>query len=351
MTDAVRIEATVAARGLDLAVGIPEGGTVAVVGPNGAGKSSLIHLIAGSLAPDTGSVTMLGRTVSAPGRMLPAHRRRLGYLEQRALLFPHLTVLENVAYGPRSRGASKVEAQERAARELAEIGLGELGQRRPAQLSGGQAQRVALARALAIDPDVMLLDEPFAALDATVTPELRRLLRARLRGLTTVLVTHDFLDVVSLADHVIELGKGSVVGGGAVEDVAQGPSSEFLAHFVGLNLLRGVIDDDGALALGEGVAVAGLAEHGLTRGEARAVFPPTAVSVFRTAPHGSPRNVLPAVVELVEDRWPVQRVILRVAGHRLAADLTPEAVREMALAPGDRVLAVLKATQVALYQG
>ncbi|MFD0867402.1 ATP-binding cassette domain-containing protein, partial [Tessaracoccus lubricantis] len=113
MTDAVRIDATVASRGLDLAVGIPEGVTVAVVGPNGAGKSSLVQLIAGSLAPDAGSVSLLGETVSAPGRIVPVHRRRIGHLGQRALLFPHRSVLDNIAFGPRSRGATRAAALER----------------------------------------------------------------------------------------------------------------------------------------------------------------------------------------------------------------------------------------------
>ena len=350
MADAVRIDATVAARGLDLAVGIPEGRTVAVVGPNGAGKSSLIELIAGGLLPDTGTVSLRGRELSSPKRAVPMHQRPFGHLEQRALLFPHLSVLDNVAFGPRARGVSKQAARQRARAELEAVGLAGLAGRRPSQLSGGQAQRVALARALAIDPEVVLLDEPFAALDATVTPELRRLLRARLRGLTALLVTHDFLDVVALADHAVELDRGSVVGEGPVEAMAQSPATEFLAGFVGLNLLRGEALD-GELALGGGVAVAGLAQGDLPDGEARAVFPPTAVSVFRAAPHGSPRNELPAVVEGIEDRWPVQRVTLNVAGQRLAADLTPGAVRELGLARGDHVVAVLKATQVSLHRG
>ncbi|MDO5676316.1 MAG: ATP-binding cassette domain-containing protein [Propionibacteriaceae bacterium] len=351
MSDAVRIDAAVAGRGLDFAVGIPEGRTTAVVGPNGAGKSSLIQLIAGGLLPDRGTVALHGLELSGPGRAVPVHKRQFGYLEQRALLFPHLTVLDNVAFGPRSRGVSKAAARARAEEELAAVGAGDLASRRPSQLSGGQGQRVALARALAIDPEVVLLDEPFAALDSTVTPELRRLLRTRLRGVTTVLVTHDFLDVVSLADHVVEVGGGAVLGQGSVDSMAQRPTTEFLAGFVGLNLLRGTSRAGGELVLGEGVSVAGLSDAPLADGEARAVFPPTAVSLFRAAPHGSPRNELPAVVELVEDRWPVQRVTLSVAGQRLAADLTPAAVRELALAPGDRVVAVLKATQVALHQG
>ncbi|NHB84202.1 ATP-binding cassette domain-containing protein [Tessaracoccus sp. HDW20] len=155
------------------------------------------------------------------------------------------------------------------------------------ELSGGQAQRVAIARALAIDPEIVLLDEPFAALDAAATPELRRLLRERLRGITTAMVTHDPLDVLSLADGVAHLDGGRVVLQAGVDRVFQNPRTRFLADFVGLNLLHGRALGD-AVELTDGAVVAGLAERPLGDGEARAVFPPGAVSIFRRAPHGSP---------------------------------------------------------------
>lgn len=343
----VRVRASVAARGLELDVTVPAGETLAVVGPNGAGKSSLVQLVAGGLLPDAGTVTLGEGVLAGPRGHVPTHRRRVAHVEQRSLLFPHLSVLDNVAFGPRSAGATAAAARSRAETELAAVGCAELAQRRPAHLSGGQAQRVALARALAIDPAVVLLDEPFAALDAAVTPELRRVLRDRLRGITTVLVTHDFLDVVALATRVVELGDGKVVAAGAVDDLCQRPTSAFLAGFVGVNLMHGTAHD-GALRLADGSLLAGVGDR-LPAGPARAVFQPSAVSLFATAPHGSPRNELPAVVVRVEDRWPVQRVVLEVAGQQLAADLTPESVRELGLAPGDRVVAVIKATQVALH--
>ncbi len=195
----------------------------------------------------------------------------------------------------------------------------------------------------------MLLDEPLAALDATVAPEVRVLLRQRLRGITTVLVTHDFLDVVTLADRVVELSEGRVVAEGDVDEVCQRPTSAFLAGFVGVNLLHGGAKGDGVVRLDECTVVTGIAADPLPDGPARAVFAPAAVSVFRDPPHGSPRNELPAVVVAVEDRMPVQRVILDVAGQRIAADLTPAAVRDLGLAPGQRVVAVIKATLVSLY--
>ncbi len=348
MTEALRIDARVVDRGVDARLALEAGRLLALVGPNGAGKSTCIQLLAGALGPDDGTVEVGGEVVADARRVVPAHRRRVGYLEQRPLLFPHLSVADNVAFGPRSRGVANADARRRAEQELEAVGLEGFGDRRTRELSGGQAQRVAIARALAIDPAVVLLDEPFAALDAAATPELRRLLRDRLRGITTVLVTHDPLDVLALADRVAHLDGGRVVLEGDVDPVLQNPSTRFLADFVGLNLLHGRVEE-GAVHLADGSAVAGLAESGLAAPEARAVFPPAAVSIFRVAPHGSPRNELPARVVAVEDRGLVQRVSLEVAGQRIQADVTPSAMRDLGLAPGDRVVAVVKATQVALH--
>ena len=346
---AVRLDARVDARDVELALTVGEGELLAVVGPNGSGKSTCIQLLAGALRPDSGTVTLGGVVAAGPGVFLPPHRRRIGYLEQRPLLFPHLGVVDNVAFGPRSRGLPAAAARRRAGVELEAVGLAGFGGRRVHELSGGQAQRVAIARALAIDPDLVLLDEPFAALDAAATPELRRLLRERLRGLTTVLVTHDPLDVLALADGVAHLAAGRVVLRDGVDAVFQRPQTRFLADFVGLNLLHGTAEGASAVRLPSGGVVAGLAEVDLRGGGARAVFPPGAVSLFRDAPHGSPRNELPAVVTGVEDRGLVQRVSLDVAGQRIHADVTPSALRELSLGNGDAVVAVVKATQVTLH--
>ncbi len=351
MPDAIHVHAVVPERALDLDVRVPDGSTLAVVGPNGAGKSSLLQLISGELRPDPGLVTVHGVPFSGPVRHVPPHRRRFGHLEQRPLLFPHLTVADNVAFGLRARGTGQAEATARALAELDAVGCEDLAARRPAALSGGQAQRVSLARALAVDPEVMLLDEPLAALDATVAPELRRLLRDRLAGVTTVLATHDLLDVVALADDMIELGGGRVLARGPVDDLCQRPSTPFLAGFVGVNLLHGTSRGGSEVWIGDDLAVAGSAAQPLPPGPARAVFSPAAVSVFAQAPHGSPRNEMPAVVVHVEDRWPAQRVVLDVVGQRIAADLTPQSVAELGLGAGVPVTAVLKATQVTLHPG
>lgn len=349
MADAIRIDARIEARDVDLDLTFGEGELVALIGPNGSGKSTCIQLIAGALRPDRGTVALDGEVVADPRRLVPPHRRRIGYLEQRPLLFPHLSVLDNVAFGPRSRAVSVSASRARAERELDGVGLAGFGARRVGELSGGQAQRVAIARALAIDPDIVLLDEPFAALDATTTPELRRLLRDRLGGITTVLATHDPLDVLALADGVAYLSEGRAVLQTGVDRLFQVPATRFLADFVGVNLLHGRVVADDTVRLSGGALVAGIAEARLREGEARAVFPPEAVSLFRMAPHGSPRNELAAVVVGIEDRGLVQRVGLDVDGQRIHADVTPSALRELSLGVDDDVVAVVKATQVSLH--
>lgn len=349
MADAVCVAAAITNRGVDLDLTAATGQLTAVVGPNGSGKSTCIQLVAGALQPDAGSVILDGETVAGPRRHVPAHRRRVGYLEQRPLLFPHLNVLDNVAFGPRARGAERAAARERAYSELTAVGASDLAARRPRQLSGGQAQRVAIARALAIDPDVVLLDEPFAALDAASTPELRRLLRERLAGVTTLLVTHDLLDVLALADRIAVLESGRVVATGAVDDVLTAPPTGFVADFVGVNLLHGRAVDGATLQLDDGPALIGIGE--LRAGEpARATIAPDAVSLHRTPPGGSPRNSFEARVVSLDSRGPVVGVSVAIAGQTVRADLTAAAVTELGIVPGATVFAVVKATQVTLHR-
>lgn len=212
------VTARLGARRLDLAVTVAEGQTLAVTGPNGAGKSSLLEIVAGLLVPDAGRAVLDGRTLfdlDAAGRgpWVPAHDRGVVLLAQDPLLFPHLSVLENVAFGPRSRGTDRRRARAAAAQWLDAVDAAALAGRRPAELSGGQAQRVAVARALAADPRLLLLDEPFASLDSTAAPALRELLRRVLAGRMAVVVTHDPADVRALADAEVHLEHGRVAGG------------------------------------------------------------------------------------------------------------------------------------------
>jgi molybdate transport system ATP-binding protein len=223
----------------------------------------------------------------------------------------------------------------------------ELADRRPLELSGGQAQRVAVARALAADPELLLLDEPMAALDVAVTPALRLTLRRVLADRSVVLVTHDALDALLLADTVVVLEGGRVVERGPAAEVLRRPRSAFAARVAGLNLLTGTWAHDGVHTPG-GTVVRGLVSGPAPAdGDAAvAVFAPSAVSVFRDAPGGSPRNAVAAVVTEIEPRG--DRV--RVRAGEVSADVTAQALAELDLVPGTAVTLTVKATEVSVYR-
>ncbi|MCA1005766.1 ATP-binding cassette domain-containing protein [Rhodococcus hoagii] len=352
------LRARVAARGLDVELSVAPGEVVAILGPNGAGKSTLLDVAAGLLRPDEGRVVLDDRvlTDTAKDVAVPSHQRAVALLAQEALLFPHLTVRENVAFAPRSAGAGRREAYAVADRWLDEVDAAALANRRPRQLSGGQAQRVAIARALAAGPQLLLLDEPMAALDVGVAPAVRALLRRVLRtgDHTAVIVTHDVLDAISLADRVVVLDAGRVVEEGTVERVLARPRSAFAARIAGINLVAGKVRGD-VLDTVAG-AVHGIAEDGCDDGEpAVAVFGPTAVAVHRVQPEGSPRNVFRVRIAEIEGLGRHGHAIrVRAADHPdgsagLVADVTAAAVAQLDLAPGDDVWFAVKATEVAVY--
>ena len=346
--------ATVPGRDVEVAFDVAEGETIAVLGPNGAGKSTVLAVAAGLLRPATGRVELAGRvllSVGGPGSTLDKvdiapHRRRVALLAQEPLLFPHLSVLDNVAFGPRSTGTSRAPARVRAQEWLDEVGIGELADRRPAQLSGGQAQRAAVARALAAEPDLLLLDEPMAALDVAVAPALRQTLRRVLADRTCVVVTHDVLDALLLSDRVIVLEGGRVVETGATREVLTRPRSAFAARLAGLNLLVGRWSGT-ALELDDGTTLSGLVadEQPVVGEPVVAVFRPTAVAVYRQAPHGSPRNVVPVTVTTVEPMGD----LVRVRAGDLSADVTAPAAAELELVPGLPAHFSVKATEVEIY--
>ncbi len=241
----------------EVSLRIDGGDLVAVLGPSGCGKTTLLLAIAGLLPVGAGSIRIGERELSRPGRTVPAEKRGIGWVPQEASLFPHLSVAENIGFAlARGRGAASVRARRIA--ELAElVGLGGLTGRAPNQLSGGQVQRVALARALAPRPELLLLDEPFAALDTQLRVGLRRevaeLLRAQ--GTTSLLVTHDQEEALTLADRVAVLRDGRLEQFGTPEEIYQHPASAWVASFVG-----DVVELDGAWRGGRVICALGSVE-------------------------------------------------------------------------------------------
>lgn len=341
-------------RDVDVELSLDDGDVLAVLGANGAGKSTVLSLIAGLLRPDSGRIT-LGEDVvtdTDAGVFVRPHARGVAMLAQQALLFPHMSVAANVAYGPRCRGLGRAHARSVAHQWLQTVDAADLSDRRPAQLSGGQAQRVAIARALAAEPQVLLLDEPMAALDVTAAPAVRRVLRSVLRdgGRTAVMVTHDLLDALGVANKVIVIDGGRIVERGSVRDVLTTPRSEFAARIAGVNLISGVVRTPGTLTTAWGTEVVGVGE--VEPGSAGvALFHPSAVSVHTDQPHGSPRDVVPVTItelDLIGGSVRVRGAEQPDGGTGLTADVTAGAATDLDLAPGRQVYFAVKAHEVQL---
>ena len=331
------------------------GRTTAVVGPNGAGKSTMLRVIAGLLRGDRGSRISLGDEVFRDDRVfVPPHRRGVALLSQDARLFPHLTVAENVAFAPSAQRLTRAAVAERVRRWLAAVEVEELADRKPDELSGGQAQRVAVARAMAAEPRVLLLDEPFRALDVDVASRLRALLRGLLadHGRTTIMVTHDPVDALGLAEDIVVLEQGRVVESGSTRQVLTNPGSRFTASLSGLNLFVGQIGEDSTVvdesgsqvvgSVGEDVPVGGLGAGT----PAAATFSPRAVAVYLEEPHGSPRTTLRAIVRDVVPRGDHAVVNTDVGDQVVSAEVTWAAVADLGLVAGLDVVLVVKASEV-----
>jgi molybdate transport system ATP-binding protein len=345
----VDIAVTLGPLALDVRFDVQPGELVAVIGPNGAGKSTLLRCIAGLLPIDRGRILIDDVTVDDPAAsvFVPAEHRSIGVVFQDYLLFPNMTATDNVAFGLRARGRHRRQAAEIAASWLDRVGMRSHAAHKPGALSGGQAQRVALARALAVDPRVLLLDEPLAALDAGARGAVRRDLRSHLAAFDgiRVLVTHDPVDAYALADRVVVIESGRVVQTGTLGEVTAHPRSQYVADLVGLNLVAGVLRS-GVLTTSAGatIVVAGEAPAG----GALVAIRPQAVSLHREHPEGSPRNVWELTVGDIDHR----RDRIRVALHGelpIVAEVTPAALVELDLRPGERIWASVKATDIVAY--
>lgn len=331
---------------VDLAV--QPGAVLVLLGPNGAGKSTVLRVLAGLLRPDAGRVVLGATVLDDPqaGQHVPPYERAIGMVFQDYLLFPHLSTVDNVAFGLRSRRVPKVRARAAARDWLERVGLGDYAKAKPGDLSGGQAQRVALARALIGSPELLLLDEPLAALDARTKLEVRADLRRHLSEYAgaTVVVSHDPIDAMALADEVAVIEHGRVVQSGPPGEVARRPRTDYVARLIGLSLLAGT-GEGTTVRLESGASVA-IAEP--AQGSVYVAIRPEAVAIYPTEPHGSPRNVWPARVATATPHGSAVRLDL-TGPVPLTADLTASAFAELGLAPGSAVWATVKAHEVEVY--
>jgi molybdate transport system ATP-binding protein len=333
---------------LDLRITIDSGEVVALLGPNGAGKTTALRALAGLQPLSAGHLTLDGRDLDRPDRRVwaPAERRPIGVVFQDYLLFPHLSALDNIAFGPRRHGVRPHEARQRAARWLDRVRLAEYASRKPRHLSGGQAQRVALARALAVDPALLLLDEPLAALDARTRLDTRAELHRHLAEHpgATLLVTHDPLDALVLADRLVIIEHGRVVQEGDAATITAQPRSDYVARLVGLNLYRGTADDHTVTLTGTFSLITTDSLHG----DAFVAFPPSAVALHPARPDGSPRNVWPATITGIQRHGDNLRVQLD-GPIPVAADITAAAAAHLHIVPGQPVWAAVKAAETRAY--
>lgn len=332
---------------LEVALGIAPGETLALLGPNGSGKSTAVDALAGLRPLERGHIRLDGRVLDDPvaGEFVGPEHRRIGVVFQDHLLFDHLSVLDNVMFGPLASGEGRAEARRIANEWLDRLDLAEFAARRPAQLSGGQSQRVALARALAVGPALLLLDEALAALDIDTRSTLRRVLADHLGAFAgpRLLITHDPTDAFLLADRIAIIERGRLTQLGSGEDIRRRPATPYAAALAGTNLLRGT-NRAGRLELaGHGIDLQ-TADSG-SSGPVLITVHPTAIALHLDRPSGSPRNTWRTTVDTVEPLGDTTRITLGPP-LPLGVDITAGATSALALRPGADVWASVKATEV-----
>jgi molybdate transport system ATP-binding protein len=366
---------------------IEAGKTLVLLGESGAGKSTVLRLLAGLLQPDSGSIC-LNETVycdTARRIVVPPQERSYGYVFQDYVLFPHLTVFENVAFGLRAQHLSRLEIRTRVRDALACVQLSGLEQRHPSQLSGGQQQRVALARAVVLAPQLLLLDEPLAALDVQTRREVRHTLRQLLSALavTTVMVTHHYLDALFFGDQILVLDHGYVIQQGGQQELREQPRSSYVAELAGVNFFRGRIigyESDTTCRIRIGHTVGGEGhevrqiypdeviaslretdplEQKLAPGtEANVVIDPRSITLHTAPPEGSARNLLRGeIVHILylagstghDDGRVRISLSLEPGNLPLTAEITETSAIRMHLAKGQHIYATFKATEASVY--
>ena len=325
----------------DVSLDIAENEYFVLLGPTGAGKTLLLELIAGFHIPDEGRILLNGVDVTQE----PPEKRQIGFVYQDYSLFPHMTVEENIAFGLKVRGLPKKEI-ERKVEEMKElVGISNLGSRYPSTLSGGEQQRVSVARALAVDPTVLLLDEPLSALapktQAAIRTELRRIHNAR--AVTTVHVTHNQTEAMVLADRIGLLMNGSIAQVGSPEDLFTRPMNERIAGFVGVeNILRGKVrvNTAGVAVIdAEGCEIFSVTD--IKEGEVEVYIRPENIVLSKTQLNSSARNAFKGEIAKITNLGPILNVEL---DNGLKVFITKQSSEEMQLKPGAQVYASFKAT-------
>lgn len=334
---------------LDAALSVEAGEVVALLGPSGSGKSTVLRTLSG-LLPLTGGKVVLDDIVlddPANGIRVKTERRPVSMMFQDYLLFPYLSALENTAFGLRARGMERQEARAKARDALDLLGVAHLASSRPRQMSGGQQQRVAMARAIVTEPRLLLLDEPLAALDVATRAEIRRYLRSMLHQTraASVLVTHDLLDAVAVADRLVVMEDGHIVQSGTPVEVTTRPRSPFVAQVVNINLVSGVAHASSLEADGGGrLAV----ETDLT-GDVLAVIQPDTISVSRDRPEGAGPNVWSGKIGAI-DLLP-DEVRVEVQGAPTVSAVIPRAaLEELQLDDGGELWVSVDPSDITVYR-
>ncbi len=365
---------------LSLSFAAEVGKTTVLLGESGSGKTTVLRLLAGLLSPQSGHIA-LDEVVYFDGEShiaVPPQERPFGYVFQDYVLFPHLNVFENVAFGLRAQRLAGRIVRRRVGEALEQVHLAGLDQRRPAQLSGGQQQRVAIARALALQPKLLLLDEPLSALDVQTRREVRQELRRILAdvNITTILVTHQYLEALVFGHQILVLGHGNVIQQGGQRDLLEYPRSSYVAELVGMNFFRGNIirQESGALyaiQLQNGAraveVVAALRERGSAEkapeigAEAYIIVDPRSITLYPAPPDSSARNVFsgeiaqilrlgvaPGSVDGQDGRVRIS-IMLNKDTAPLTAEVTEASVARMKLREGETIYASFKATEASIY--
>ncbi|HEY4034043.1 MAG TPA: ABC transporter ATP-binding protein [Ktedonobacteraceae bacterium] len=361
---------------------VDKGKTTVLLGESGAGKTTVLRLLAGLLHPQKGHITLDERVYYDSERhiVVPPQERPFGYVFQDYILFPHLSVFENVAFGLRAQHLSRQIIRQRVGAVLEQVRLVGLEQRRPAQLSGGQQQRVAIARALVLQPQLLLLDEPLAALDVQTRREVRQELRRILEetGITTIMVTHQYLEALLFGHQILVLDHGSMIQQGGQHELRATPRSAYVAELVGTNFFRGRIvgyetntmciiqlpstsHGDETIEI-----VASLRERSVTEtapgigDEAYVVIDPHSITLHRTPPEGSARNIFSGeIMQIMRlstasgDEDGRMRISIQLnnapSTAPLVAEITQTSAARMELCEGQLVYATFKATEASAY--